>query len=72
MWPLCYCKTGRPTHCSTRKVIGLNEKDGCFAEYMTIATELLHPVPDELETERAIFTEPLVAAVELTTQVHFD
>lgn len=67
-----YCKTGRPTHCSTRKVIGLNEKDGCFAEYMTIATELLHPVPDELETERAIFTEPLAAAVELTTQVHFD
>lgn len=67
-----YCQTGRPTHCSARKVIGLKEKDGCFAEYMTIATELLHMVPDGLKTEQAIFTEPLAAAVELTTQVHFN
>ena len=46
--------------------------DGCFAEYMTLATHLIHPVPDGLTPEQAIFTEPLAAALEITKQVHID
>lgn len=65
-----YCRTGREKHCPDRKVIGMEGKDGCFAEYMTLQTHLLHRVPDELPTERAIFTEPLAAAFEITSQVH--
>lgn len=64
-----YCKTGRSTHCSSRRVLGMADKDGCFAEYMSIDTGLLHEVPDGLPDERAIFTEPLAAALELLTQV---
>jgi len=64
-----YCKTGRPTHCSNRRVLGMHGKDGAFAEYMTIDTELLHAVPDSLPDEVAIFTEPLAAALEILTQV---
>lgn len=67
-----YCKTMRPTHCINRKVIGLNKKDGCFAAYMTLATTLLHEIPDDLPDEQAIFTEPLAAAIELTTQAQLD
>ena len=65
-----YCRTGRPHHCTNRKVIGLTGRDGCFAEYMTIATRLLHEVPDSLPTRIAIFTEPLAAALEILNQVH--
>lgn len=65
-----YCRTGRPTHCSSRRVLGMTDKDGCFAEYMTIDTALLHEVPDGLPDETAIFTEPLAAALEILTQVH--
>lgn len=65
-----YCRTGREKHCPNRKVIGLEGKDGCFAEYMTLKTHLIHLVPDQLETEVAIFTEPLAAAFEITNQVH--
>ncbi len=64
-----YCKTGRPTHCSSRRVLGMHDKDGCFAEYMTIDTALLHEVPEGLPTELAIYTEPLAAAYEILTQV---
>lgn len=64
-----YCKTGRPTHCSARRVLGMQDKDGCFGEYMTIDTKLLHPVPDNLATDKAIFTEPLAAAFEILTQI---
>ena len=65
-----YCKTGRPTHCNERRVLGMKNKDGAFAEYMTIDTNLLHVVSDELPTEIAIFTEPLAAAFEILTQIH--
>lgn len=65
-----YCKTGRPSHCNERRVLGMKNKDGAFAEYMTIDTNLLHLVPDELPTEIAIFTEPLAAAFEILTQIH--
>jgi threonine dehydrogenase-like Zn-dependent dehydrogenase len=64
-----YCRTGRSTHCANRRVLGMHDKDGCFAEYMTIDTSLLHPVPEELPTEKAIYTEPLAAAFEIMTQV---
>ena len=65
-----YCKSGRPSHCSFRKVTGISGRDGCFAEYMTIRTDLLHLVPKEVPSEIAIFTEPLAAALEIPDQVH--
>ena len=66
-----YCRTGREKHCLSRKVIGMST-DGCFAEYMTLATRLIHPVPEGLTPEQAVFTEPLAAAIEITKQVHID
>lgn len=65
-----YCRTGRPTHCNSRRVLGMSDKDGAFAEYMTIDTDLLHVIPDGLPDEIAIFTEPLAAALEILTQIH--
>ncbi len=67
-----YCRTGRPTHCRDRRVLGMHQKDGCFAEYMTIQTSLLHPVPEGLAPEKAVYTEPLAAAFEIMTQVSFE
>lgn len=67
-----YCRTGREKHCEARRVIGLANRDGCFAEYMVIATRLLHPVPDSLTDEQAVYTEPLSAALQIPKQVHID
>ena len=66
-----YCRTGRPTHCTYRRVLGMHQKDGCFAEYMTIDTALIHQVPEGLPVEKAIYTEPLAAAFEIMTQMSF-
>ena len=66
-----YCRTGREKHCLSRQVIGMS-RDGCFAEYMTLADHLLHEVPAGLAPEEAVYTEPLAAAVEITSQVHID
>ena len=66
-----YCRTGRSHHCSNRSTPGLS-KDGCFAEYMILKTENLHVVPDNLDTEIAVFTEPLAAAFEILEQVEIE
>ena len=66
-----YCRTGREKHCLDRKVIGMS-RDGCFAEYMTPATHLLHVVPEGLTPEKAVFAEPLAAALEILEQVKID
>lgn len=66
-----YCHTGREKHCMDRKVIGMS-RDGCFAEYMTLANHLIHEVPQGLAPEKAVFTEPLAAALEIPSQVHLD
>lgn len=65
-----YCRTGREKHCLERKVIGMDGKDGCFGEYMTLATHLLHEVPSGLALTDALMTEPLAAALEIPQQVH--
>ena len=64
-----YCKTGRERHCESRKCIGISGKDGCFAQYMTIATRFLHPIPETLSDEKAVFAEPLAAALEIPDQI---
>lgn len=52
--------------------MGITGKDGCFAEYMTIDTDLLHTVPDEIPDQIAVFTEPLAAALEIVEQAHLE
>lgn len=65
-----YCKSGREKHCLTRKVIGMEGLDGTFAEYFVLANHLIHEVPEDLPTKKAIYTEPLAAALEIPSQVH--
>lgn len=67
-----YCRTGREKHCVDRRVIGMEGKDGCFGEYMTLETHLLHKVPDSLSSQAALLTEPLAAALEIPKQIHLD
>lgn len=66
-----YCRTGRSHHCSFRRTPGLS-RDGCFAEYMVLRDDMLHTVPDSLASDRAVFTEPLAAAFEITRQVRIE
>jgi threonine dehydrogenase-like Zn-dependent dehydrogenase len=64
------CKAGRPTHCEKRTVLGILNRNGVFAEYVTLPIENLHLVPNSVPDEAAVFTEPLAAALEIQQQVH--
>lgn len=63
------CRHGRSTHCERRNVLGIVNRNGAFAEYLTLPVENLHVVPDEMPSEVAVFTEPLAAALEIQEQV---
>jgi threonine dehydrogenase-like Zn-dependent dehydrogenase len=63
------CDRGQPTHCEDRTVLGIVERDGAHAEYLSLPVENLHIVPDNVTDEAAVFTEPLAAALEILEQV---
>jgi threonine dehydrogenase-like Zn-dependent dehydrogenase len=63
------CLRGRPTHCENRTVLGIKGRNGAFAEYLTLPAENLHVIPDAIETEEAVFIEPLAAALEIQEQI---
>lgn len=64
------CRQGRRSHCERRTVLGIVDRPGAFAEHLTLPAENLHPVPDAVPDEEAVFTEPLAAAFEILEQVH--
>ncbi len=57
-----HCRRGLITHCQNRRVLGIINWDGAFAEYLVSPVALLHPVPDNVPDEMAVFVEPLAAA----------
>jgi threonine dehydrogenase-like Zn-dependent dehydrogenase len=64
------CRAGRPTHCPNRTTLGITRRDGAFAEYLTLPIRNLHPIPEPIPDEIAVFAEPLAAACEILEQVH--
>jgi threonine dehydrogenase-like Zn-dependent dehydrogenase len=64
-----FCRRGEPTHCENRTVLGIVNRHGAFAEYLCLPSQNLHPVPDNVPTDVATFTEPLAAALEIQQQV---
>lgn len=63
------CEAGRSRHCERRTVLGIQARDGVFAEFLTLPAANLHTVPAAVTTEAATFTEPLAAALEILEQV---
>ena len=65
-----WCNQGLVRHCPDRHTIGIWRKDGCFAEYITLPTEILFEVPENISNEQVVFVEPLAAACEILEQLH--
>jgi 2-desacetyl-2-hydroxyethyl bacteriochlorophyllide A dehydrogenase len=66
------CLQRDPRHCLNRTVLGIHNRDGAFAEYLTLPPENLMIIPDAVSDRQAVFTEPLAAACEILDQVAID
>jgi threonine dehydrogenase-like Zn-dependent dehydrogenase len=65
---LCLGNLGR--HCSNRTVLGIQGRNGAFAEYLTLPESNLIELPDSIPDELGVFVEPIAAAYEIFEQVH--
>lgn len=66
---ICSLKTDRSrNHCPNRTVLGILNKDGTMAEYLTLPIQNLHEVPDDVSDGDAVFAEPLAAACRIVEQ----
>jgi len=63
------CKAGLREHCRKRTVLGIQGRDGCFAEAFALPVRNLLEVPDHLDDDHAVFVEPLAAAFQILRQL---
>jgi threonine dehydrogenase-like Zn-dependent dehydrogenase len=67
----CYlCQSGREMHCPARTVLGIQNHNGVFADFIVLPERNLHEVPESVMLETAVFTEPLAAALKIFEQIH--
>jgi threonine dehydrogenase-like Zn-dependent dehydrogenase len=64
-----FCRQGLERHCANRTVLGIAGRSGAFAQYLSLPEANLHPIPDSLDDELAVFVEPTAAAFEIVEQV---
>ena len=63
------CRRGLGRHCPARRVMGIQDADGAFAERVAVPVRNLHRVPGAVDDDEAVFAEPLAAAFEILEQV---
>jgi threonine dehydrogenase-like Zn-dependent dehydrogenase len=66
------CRGDLDRHCPKRTVLGILGRSGAFADEVLLPARNLHPVPDAISTDAAVFTEPLAAAFEIAEQVRLE
>ena len=64
-----YCQLEMPHHCLNRSVLGILNRDGAFAEFLTLPEENLHLAPASVRDDVAVFAEPVAAAFRITEQI---
>jgi alcohol dehydrogenase len=66
------CGAGDARHCSNRTVLGIKDRAGAFAEYLSLPLSNLLALPDSIADQEAVFVEPLAAACQILDQVEID
>jgi threonine dehydrogenase-like Zn-dependent dehydrogenase len=63
------CKQRHGHHCANRTVLGILGRSGSFAELLAIAERCLVAVPENVDDDRAVFAEPLAAALHVLDEL---
>jgi threonine dehydrogenase-like Zn-dependent dehydrogenase len=66
------CVAGLSSHCRNRTVLGIQNRDGAFADYVRLPAGNLHVLPASVDNDQAVFVEPLAAAFQVLKQIKLD
>lgn len=64
-----FCQLEMPHHCLNRTVLGIQGRNGAFAEFLALPEENLHLAPSSIRDDVAVFTEPVASAFRIAEQV---
>lgn len=64
-----WCVDGQKEHCVVRSVVGIRERGGAFAEFVSLPSANLHEVPSSIADDAAVFVEPVAAACRILEQI---
>ncbi len=63
------CQAGVHRHCAQRVVIGIHQRAGAFAQFLSVPNKNLVPVDEDLSDALAVLAEPVAAALEIIEQM---
>jgi threonine dehydrogenase-like Zn-dependent dehydrogenase len=66
------CLAGDARHCAKRTVLGIKDREGAFADYLSLPLQNLLELPDSIADEEAVFVEPLAAACQILEQLEIN
>jgi threonine dehydrogenase-like Zn-dependent dehydrogenase len=66
------CQAGDARHCLNRTVLGIKDRAGAFAEYLSLPLHNLLVLPDSIADDEAVFVEPLAAACRILEQLEIN
>lgn len=66
------CVEGDSRHCASRTVLGIKNRDGAFAEFLSLPARNLIEVPASISDATAVFVEPLAAAFNIIERVSIE
>jgi alcohol dehydrogenase len=64
------CTRGLPQHCRNRRELGAVGLDGALADALALPIACLHPVPDSVDDDTALFATGVAAAQHARAQLH--
>lgn len=67
-----WCAKGIGRHCPNRMTLGIDNLDGCMADYCVLPVSNLLEVPKTVSDDRAVLIEPLSAACEILEQLKIE
>jgi threonine dehydrogenase-like Zn-dependent dehydrogenase len=59
------CRRGAENLCAELRLMGMDGKDGCFAEFVAVPEGQVHGIPEAMTDARAVLAEPLANIVHL-------
>ncbi len=65
-----FCHKGIVSQCRSRGAVGIHGHPGAFADQLALNVCNLHPVPDSVSDDQAVFAEPLAAALQILDSIH--
>ncbi|MFK7959944.1 MAG: alcohol dehydrogenase catalytic domain-containing protein [Phycisphaerales bacterium] len=64
-----WCRGGLREHCETRTILGVRGDRGTIGATLTVPVRAVHPVPDDVTDEAAVFAPLLASALQVRRQV---